>query len=122
MDVVTDQTAAHDPLNGYVPSGLSLENAATLRKNNPEEYQRQSLQSMARHVEAILEFKKRGASSLSMVITYVSLPKKEEHRTPSQFQDSFPSTSDHFFAKARDLSVGRLYREILRIFTAPTKP
>ncbi len=61
VDVVTDQTAAHDPLNGYVPSGLSLENAATLRKNNPEEYQRQSLQSMARHVEAILEFKKRGA-------------------------------------------------------------
>ncbi|WP_235045455.1 MULTISPECIES: urocanate hydratase [Anoxybacillus] len=61
IDIVTDQTSAHDPLNGYVPEGLSLEEAAELRKNNPEQYVRRSKQSMAKHVEAMLEFQKRGA-------------------------------------------------------------
>ncbi|WP_027410759.1 urocanate hydratase [Anoxybacillus tepidamans] len=61
IDIVTDQTSAHDPLNGYVPAGLSLDEAAELRKNNPEEYVRRSKQSMAKHVEAMLEFQKRGA-------------------------------------------------------------
>jgi urocanate hydratase len=61
IDIVTDQTSAHDPLNGYIPAGLTLENAAELRKNNPDEYIRRSKQSMAKHVEAMLEFQKRGA-------------------------------------------------------------
>lgn len=61
IDIVTDQTSAHDPLNGYVPEGLSLEEAAEWRKNNPEQYVRRSKQSMAKHVEAMLEFQKRGA-------------------------------------------------------------
>jgi urocanate hydratase len=61
IDVVTDQTSAHDPLNGYIPEGLTLEEAAELRKNNPNEYVRRSKQSMAKHVEAMLEFQKRGA-------------------------------------------------------------
>ncbi|MCL6587362.1 MAG: urocanate hydratase, partial [Anoxybacillus sp.] len=61
IDIVTDQTSAHDPLNGYVPEGLSLQEAAELRKNNPNEYVRRSKQSMAKHVEAMLEFQKRGA-------------------------------------------------------------
>ncbi|MBB4073384.1 urocanate hydratase [Anoxybacillus voinovskiensis] len=61
IDIVTDQTSAHDPLNGYVPEGLSLQEAAELRKNNPTEYVRRSKQSMAKHVEAMLEFQKRGA-------------------------------------------------------------
>jgi urocanate hydratase len=61
IDIVTDQTSAHDPLNGYIPEGMSLEQAAELRKNNPDEYVRRSKQSMAKHVEAMLEFQKRGA-------------------------------------------------------------
>lgn len=61
VDVLTDQTSAHDPLNGYIPSGLTVEQAASFRKGNPGEYRRISLQSMARHVEAMLEFKKRGS-------------------------------------------------------------
>ncbi|MDO0878851.1 MULTISPECIES: urocanate hydratase [Anoxybacillus] len=61
IDIVTDQTSAHDPLNGYVPEGLSLEEAAEWRKSNPEQYVRRSKQSMAKHVEAMLEFQKRGA-------------------------------------------------------------
>ncbi|RKZ22770.1 urocanate hydratase [bacterium] len=60
-DVVTDQTAAHDPLNGYIPKGLSVEEAADLRKRDPDEYLKRAYDSMAIHVEAILEMQKRGA-------------------------------------------------------------
>ena len=60
-DVVTDQTSAHDPLYGYVPPGLTLEAAAALRQSDPEEYVRRSMAAMARHVEAMLAFKARGA-------------------------------------------------------------
>lgn len=59
-DVVTDQTPAHDVLF-YVPSGLSVTEADILRKQDPQEYERRSLQSMAHHVEAMLEFQRRGA-------------------------------------------------------------
>src|SRR5881396_1011375 len=61
VDVVTDQTSAHDPLNGYVPAGLTLEEAAELRQNDPARYVERSMQSMARHVEAMLELKRAGA-------------------------------------------------------------
>lgn len=59
-DVVTDQTSAHDVLM-YVPIGLSVDEAAVLRKSDPHEYERRSMPSMARHVEAMLEFQRRGA-------------------------------------------------------------
>jgi len=60
-DVVTDQTSAHDPLNGYVPGGMSLEEALELRRKNPDEYIKRSYESIARHMEAILEMQKKGA-------------------------------------------------------------
>jgi urocanate hydratase len=60
-DVLTDQTSAHDPLNGYVPGGMSLSGALTLRRSDPEEYQKRSLASIARHVEAMLAMQKQGA-------------------------------------------------------------
>ncbi len=59
-DVVTDQTPAHD-VTMYIPHGLSVAEADALRSSNPEEYQARSMQSMARHVEAMLEFQRRGA-------------------------------------------------------------
>ncbi len=59
-DVVTDQTPAHDVLM-YVPAGLKVAQAETLRKDDPAEYARQSMRSMARHVEAMLAFKRGGA-------------------------------------------------------------
>jgi urocanate hydratase len=59
-DVVTDQTPAHDVLM-YVPTGMDVSQAETLRVNQPEEYHRRSMQSMARHVLAMLEFKRHGA-------------------------------------------------------------
>ena len=60
-DVVTDQTSAHDELNGYVPAGISLEDALRLRKENPEEYIKRSMESMAIHVQAMLGFLKAGS-------------------------------------------------------------
>ena len=60
-DVVTDQTSAHDALNGYVPGGMPLEEAYALRKSNPDEYVKRSMESMRRHCEAIVEMKRRGA-------------------------------------------------------------
>ncbi|MEO0294713.1 MAG: urocanate hydratase [candidate division WOR-3 bacterium] len=60
-DVVTDQTSAHDPLNGYVPGRMTLEEALELRRKNPEEYLKRSYESIARHMEAILEMQKQGA-------------------------------------------------------------
>ncbi|WP_318615838.1 urocanate hydratase [Sporosarcina sp. YIM B06819] len=60
-DVLTDQTSAHDPLNGYIPSKMSLEEAAVLRTNDPEEYVKQSKASMAKHVRAMLDMMDKGA-------------------------------------------------------------
>ena len=60
-DVLTDQTSAHDPLHGYVPNGMSLEAALQLRQSDPQEYTRRSISTMGKHVEAMLELKRRGA-------------------------------------------------------------
>ncbi|QQS42138.1 MAG: urocanate hydratase [Acidobacteriota bacterium] len=60
-DVVTDQTSAHDVLYGYIPAGLSIKEADELRNSDQAEYERRAMDSMARHVEAMLEFQKRGA-------------------------------------------------------------
>jgi urocanate hydratase len=60
-DVLTDQTSAHDALNGYVPHGMSLAEAAMLRERQPRAYIDRSMASMARHVEAMLALKARGA-------------------------------------------------------------
>jgi urocanate hydratase len=61
VDAVTDQTSAHDPLRGYVPAGLSLDEAADLRESDPAAYVSRSTESMARHVEAMLALKRAGA-------------------------------------------------------------
>lgn len=60
-DMLTDQTSAHDPLNGYIPNGHTLEEVKRLRMENPEEYKRRSLKSMARHVGFMLELQGRGS-------------------------------------------------------------
>lgn len=60
-DMLTDQTSAHDPLNGYIPNGHTLEEVKRLRMENPEEYKRRSLKSMARHVGFMLELQSRGS-------------------------------------------------------------
>jgi urocanate hydratase len=60
-DVLTDQTSAHDALNGYVPGGMTLADALRMREREPDTYVERSMQSMARHVEAMLALRSRGA-------------------------------------------------------------
>ena len=60
-DVLTDQTSAHDALNGYVPNGMTLAEALQLRAENPDEYIERSMAAMAQHVEAMLALQKKGA-------------------------------------------------------------
>ena len=60
-DLVTDQTSAHDPLNGYVPNGMSVEAALELRKTDPEKYTDLSYKTMGEHVKAMLQFQKAGS-------------------------------------------------------------
>jgi urocanate hydratase len=61
FDLVTDQTAAHDPLTGYIPVGLSVDEAAALRDSNPDEYLSRARSSIVRHVEALLEYVRAGS-------------------------------------------------------------
>jgi len=60
-DILTDQTSAHDPLNGYVPSGMSLAEALALRQVDPKAYEERSLDAIARHVEGMLRLQKMGS-------------------------------------------------------------
>jgi urocanate hydratase len=60
-DLLTDQTSAHDPLNGYIPKGCTVEQAAELRRTNPDEYQDRALDSIAAHVRGMLDLQKLGA-------------------------------------------------------------
>jgi urocanate hydratase len=62
-DLLTDQTSAHDPLNGYIPAGLTLDEAAELRRKNPDDYLKRSYASIARHVTGMLELQKLGAAT-----------------------------------------------------------
>src|SRR5262249_12570991 len=60
-DVVTDQTSAHDMLNGYIPAGLSPHDAVALRERDPADYLKRAYESVARHMQALLEFQRGGA-------------------------------------------------------------
>ena len=60
-DILTDQTSAHDTLNGYIPMGMSYEEALILRKNNPDIYIYKAKQTIVKHVKSMLEFRKKGA-------------------------------------------------------------
>ena len=62
-DILTDQTSAHDELNGYVPAGMSFDEALALRERDPDEYVRLSYDTMARHMRAMIELQKRGATT-----------------------------------------------------------
>lgn len=60
-DILTDQTSAHDPINGYIPDGFNLAEAAVLRKSDPATYQEKALKSMARHAGLMLDMQQKGA-------------------------------------------------------------
>ncbi len=60
-DIVTDQTAAHDPLNGYIPGGMTIEEASQLRNSDPDTYLKKAAETVVKHWEAVLEMKRQGA-------------------------------------------------------------
>src|SRR5690606_16905060 len=60
-DILTDQTSAHDPISGYIPNQLTLDQATSLRRTDPGLYKENALKSMARHVGFMLEMQRRGA-------------------------------------------------------------
>ena len=62
-DLLTDQTSAHDPLSGYIPSGLTLEQATEIRRLNPQDYLKRSYESIARHVTGMLKLQRLGAAT-----------------------------------------------------------
>jgi len=84
--LVTDQTSAHDEYNGYIPAGLSLEAAATLRKNDPEGYVQRALESMRVHVEARRKFQARG----SVVFDYGNNLRAQAQRAGCAHAFDFP--------------------------------
>jgi urocanate hydratase len=87
FDLVTDQTAAHDPLTGYVPAGLSVEEAAALRSSDPDEYLRRARESIARHVsEGMLEYVRRG----SYVFDYGNNLRGEAYETSVEDAFTYP--------------------------------
>jgi urocanate hydratase len=86
FDLVTDQTAAHDPLNGYVPSGLTVEQAAALRASDPTEYLRRARESIAAHVEGLLEYVRSG----SYVFDYGNNLRGEAHDAGVSAAFSYP--------------------------------
>ncbi len=85
-DIVTDQTSAHDELNGYVPYQLDYEDALKLRKENPQEYIKLSYESILKHVEAMIEFQKRGA----IVFDYGNNIRGQAHKAGLTNAYSFP--------------------------------
>ena len=86
FDLVTDQTAAHDPLTGYIPAGLSVEEAARLRASDAEEYLRRARESIARHVEGLLGFVRDG----SYVFDYGNNLRGEAHEAGVTEAFSYP--------------------------------
>jgi urocanate hydratase len=119
--VVTDQTSAHDPLNGYVPGRMTLEEALKLRSENPEQYVELSMESMARHVQAMLDFKNKG----SIVFDYGNNIRQQafNHGLKNALisPDSFRRISDPSSVKEKVRSGGLRFQEIQRIFIVPTR-
>jgi len=100
-DLMTDQTSAHDALNGYVPAGLSLEQAQELRRTKPAEYVKRSMASMAEHVRSMLEFQRRGV----VVFDYGNNIRAQAHQEGVADAFAFPGFVPAFVRPL--LAVGR---------------
>ena len=105
-DVLTDQTSAHDALNGYVPNGMTLSEALQLRVEKPDEYVERSMAAMAEHVDAMLALQEKGAITFDYGNNIRTQAKKAGAKTRSIFQALCLNTSDRYFAKGKGRSVG----------------
>lgn len=109
-DILTDQTSAHDPLNGYVPHGISLEEAIELRKSNPKEYEHRSIESMARHVRHMLTLKDRGAITFDYGNNLRAYAKQGGVENAFDFPGFVPAYSSAFLRRKRPVSLGSIIR------------
>jgi urocanate hydratase len=98
-DVVTDQTSAHDELEGYVPSGYTVAEAEAMRESDPDQYRIEALDTMERHVDAILELQERGAVAFEYgnnIRGQVGEYRPTEDRPPWPVSGSAPDERDAF--------------------------
>ena len=131
-DAVTDQTSAHDMLNGYVPEGVSLAEAARLRARDPEEYQRRAFATVARHVQAMLAFMDAGAVTFDYGNNIRAMAKRAGVERAFDFPGFVPafirplfctgSGPFRFAALSGDpADIARCDAELLRLFPADAK-
>jgi urocanate hydratase len=100
-DVVTDQTAAHDELNGYVPGGMSYDEALKLRRENPEKYIELSFASMVRHVQAMIDMQRAGAVVFDYGNNLRGQAQRGGHPDPFQFPGFVPAYIRPLFCEGK---------------------
>lgn len=100
-DVVTDQTAAHDELNGYVPGGMSYDEALKLRRENPEQYIERAFASMVRHVQAMIDMQKAGAVVFDYGNNLRGQAQRGGHPDPFQFPGFVPAYIRPLFCEGK---------------------
>jgi urocanate hydratase len=115
-DIVTDQTSAHDTLNGYVPMGMTLEEALQLRKSDPNRYISLSKETITVHLKAMLEFLKRGAVTFDYGNNIRGEAKANGVENAFDIRDLSLNISDHYFVMEMDLLDGQPSQEIPKIF------
>ena len=116
-DIVTDQTSAHDPLNGYIPQGVTVAEAASLRSRDPQSYLQRSYASMAAHVQAMVSCQRRGARVFDYGNNLRAGAQKGGCDDAFAFKGFVPEFIRPLFVKGRVLFDGSLCREILKIST-----
>ena len=111
VDILTDQTSAHDPLTGYIPQGISLEEAGRLRASDPPEHIRRAMQSMAVHVRGMLELKAQGAVTFDYGNNIRTMAFESGVKDAYDSRDSCLTSSGRCSARGRGRSDGRRSRE-----------
>jgi len=118
-DLLTDQTSAHDPLNGYIPQGLDVAAAAELRQRDPGEYRRRALDSIAAHVRGMLDLQKLGSVTFDYGNNIRTFAFEQGVKNAYDFPASSPRTFVRSFAKGAVRFAGWRFQESLPTFTAP---
>jgi urocanate hydratase len=101
IDLLTDQTSAHDPLNGYIPAGYDVKQAEILRRQNPEKYKKLAMQSIAIHVKAMLDLQKQGAETFDYGNNIRTMAYKEGVKNAYDFPGFVPAYIRPLFCEGK---------------------
>ena len=115
-DILTDQTSAHDPLNGYVPAGMSFEEALALRKNDPKKYEQCTIESMATHVRHMLTLKDRGAITFDYGNNLRAYAEQGGVENAFDFPGFVPAYIRPLFCEGKGRLDGQLFLAIQKIY------